>query len=269
MRSDSVTLTKYEALSNDYLVLDLPAELDRVVALLPRLCDRHRGVGADGLLAFDTADLSVRVFNPDGSEAEKSGNGLRIAACHAVLEHGAGADFGIRTRDRGNRVRVLSVDGPCVSSEVNVGRPHFEPDDWVVIDTPVGAVRCRPVSVGNPHCVVFDQPVTPERCRELGPWLERHELFPQRTNVQLVELEDAGAARIEIWERGAGRTLASGTSASAAAAVLIHLGLTGPAVEVRMPGGTLSVRQEPSGELVQAGPARRVFRAQVTLSDLG
>jgi diaminopimelate epimerase len=268
VRSHSVTLTKYEALGNDYLVLDLPADLDRVVAFLPRLCDRHRGVGADGLLAFDPAQLAVRVFNPDGSEAEKSGNGLRIAACHAVLQHGRGADFEVRTRDRSNRVRVLSVDGPCVSSEVDLGRPSFEPDDWIVIGTPVGAVRCRLVNVGNPHCVVFDQPVTPERCCELGPWLERHELFPHRTNVQLVEPVDAGSARIEIWERGAGRTLASGTSASAAAAALIHLGLTGPAVEVRMPGGTLAVRQERSGDLVQAGPARRVFRAEVELGAL-
>ena len=268
MISNSLVLTKYEALGNDYLVLDLPAELERLQPLLPRLCDRHRGVGADGLLAFDPATLALRVFNPDGSEAEKSGNGLRIAACHAVLRHGAGTRFEVRTRDRANPVRVLAVEGGCVRCEVDVGEPRFEPDDWVLLDTPAGAARCRLVSVGNPHCVVFGEAVTPERCRELGPWLERHERFPQRTNVQLAEALDRRSAHIEIWERGAGYTLASGTSASAVAAVLIHLGLTEPDVEIRMPGGSLHVRQEPTGSLLQAGPARRVFSAEVALADL-
>jgi diaminopimelate epimerase len=261
-------LTKYEALGNDYLVLDLPAELARVVPLLPTLCDRHRGLGADGLLAYDAGERSVRIFNPDGSEAEKSGNGLRIAACHAVLRHGAGAVFQLRTLQRANPVRVLRVTGATVVSEVEIGRPVLEPDEWVFLDTAAGPVRCRLANVGNPHCVVFGEPVTRERCLELGPLLEVHPMFPNRTNVQLVEVLDRGHARIEIWERGAGYTLASGTSASAVAAVLIRLGLTEPALELRMPGGRLAVRQEAGGELVQAGPARRVYRAEVNLDDL-
>src|SRR5262249_20388501 len=133
-----VEVTKYQALSNDYLVLDLPADLDRVVPLLPRLCDRHRGLGADGLLAFDPAELFVRIFNPDGSEAEKSGNGLRIAACHAVLRHGAGREFELSTIERANPVRIVEVDGPRVVSELDIGRPAFEPDRWVFIDTAAG-----------------------------------------------------------------------------------------------------------------------------------
>src|SRR4051794_27689628 len=104
-------LTKYQALGNDYLVLDLPADLDGVVPLLPRLCDRHLGLGADGLLVFDPEAGSVRIFNPDGSEAEKSGNGLRIAACHAVLEHGATGQFELRTTGRANPVRIVEVNG--------------------------------------------------------------------------------------------------------------------------------------------------------------
>src|SRR5256885_2377575 len=115
-------LTKYQALSNDYLVLDLPADLDQVVPLLPRLCDRHRGVGSDGLLAFDPAEMTVRIFNPDGSEAEKSGNGLRIAACHAVLRHGAGRRFELRTPDGVHPVRVLSASGARVVVELDIGR---------------------------------------------------------------------------------------------------------------------------------------------------
>ncbi len=263
-----ITLTKYQALGNDYLVLDLPADLDRVIDLLPRLCDRHRGVGADGLLAFDPGTRRLRIFNPDGSEAEKSGNGLRIAACHAHLEHDAGDRFELHTQDRANPVRVLSSDGGRVVTELNLGRPRLHPDRWLYLGTPVGRVRCRSVDLGNPHCVVFGEPVTPERCRQLGPHLERHRRFPNRANVQLVETLDRQHARIEIWERGAGYTLASGTSAGAVAAVLFHLGLADPAVEVLMPGGSLAVRQEPNGELVQVGPAQRVFTTRVSLEDL-
>jgi diaminopimelate epimerase len=265
-----LVLTKYEALGNDYLLIDQgPGRLERLQPRLPRLCDRHLGVGADGLLVFDLGALSLRIFNPDGSEAEKSGNGLRIAACHAVLAHGRRGEFTLLTGDQANPVRVLSRTGACVVSEIDIGRPTFEPDGWVGLETEAGAVRCRLVNVGNPHCVVFGEPVTPERCRELGPLLERHPRFPDRTNVQLVEGLDSGHARIEIWERGAGYTLASGTSASAAAAALIRLGLADRSLEVVMPGGTLNVRQEPDGRLLLAGPARRVFVAQVLPEDLG
>jgi diaminopimelate epimerase len=260
-------LTKYQALGNDYLVLDLPADLEVVVPMLPRLCDRHRGLGADGLLAFDPIEMFVRIFNPDGSEAEKSGNGLRIAACHAVLRHGAGNRFELSTRERANPVKVVEVDGSRVVTELDIGRPVLEPDKWVFIDTDLGRARCRLVSVGNPHCVVFGEPVTRERCVELGPLLENHPMFPNRTNVQLAEVQDRGRARIEIWERGAGYTLASGTSASAVAAVLIHMELTDETLRVEMPGGTLAIRQRSSGELVMAGPAQRVYRAEVDLKD--
>jgi diaminopimelate epimerase len=264
----AVSLTKYQALGNDYLVLDLPVDLDRLVPLLPRICDRHLGVGADGLLVYDPESRVVRIFNPDGSEAEKSGNGLRIAACHAVLEHGEGEEFDLLTLDRANAVRVVEVNGARVVTELDIGRPTFEPDRWVFVDTAAGRACCRLVDVGNPHCVVFGEPVTRERCLELGPLLEQDPLFPKRTNVQLVEVVDRQRARIEIWERGAGYTLASGTSASAAAAALIRLELTDPTLEVRMPGGALSISQRPDGGLVQAGPAQRVFRAHVDLADL-
>lgn len=261
-------LRKYQALGNDYLVLDLPAELDRVLPLVPRLCDRHLGVGADGLLVFDPAELRVRVFNPDGSEAEKSGNGLRIAAAHAVLVHGAGDAFDLRTRDRANAVRIRHRDGATVVSELDIGPPRFEPDDWTLIETPAGTARCRLVDVGNPHCVVIGEQVSEARCRELGPHLERHPLFPNRTNVQLAEPVASDSARCEIWERGAGYTLASGSSASAVAAVMIRLALTASRLRVEMPGGSLHVRQDEDGHLRQEGPAARVFEAEIDPADL-
>ena len=260
-----VSLIKYQALGNDYLVLDLPGPLDQVVELLPKLCDRNLGLGSDGLLAFDPAAMSVRIFNPDRSEAQKSGNGLRIVAAHAVLEHGAGEHFELRTADRANQVRVLEQRGAEVISEVDIGRPSFGAD--IDLETPAGTVTAVRVSVGNPHCVVFGQPVTKERCLKLGPHLERHPAFPERTNVQLCEVLDRAHIRIEIWERGAGYTLASGTSASAAAAACMRRGLVDSDVTVEMPGGTLADRQQANGDLVQSGPARRVYRATIDLDD--
>jgi diaminopimelate epimerase len=272
-----VTLFKYQALGNDYLILDLPGPLDDLVALLPTLCDRHRGLGSDGLLAFDPGAMTVRIFNPDRSEAQKSGNGLRIAAAHAVLEHGAGDSFELRTVDRANAVRVVAREAAEVVTELDIGRPSFRASDLpanfdgepehVDLDTPAGRVEAVLVSVGNPHCVVFGQPVTKERCLELGPHLEVHPAFPERCNVQLCEPMDRARVRAEIWERGAGYTLASGTSASAVAAACMRRGLVDAKVTVVMPGGELALRRESNGDLVQTGPARRVYRATIDLSD--
>jgi len=272
-----VHLIKYQALGNDYMVLDLPGPLDDLVALLPELCDRNRGLGSDGLLAFDPAAMSVRIFNPDRSEAQKSGNGLRITAAHAVLEHGAPDRFELRTADRSNAVQVLSRNGAEIVTELDIGRPSFRAADLpanfdgepeqVELETPAGRVKAVLVSVGNPHCVVFGQPVTKKRCLELGPHLERHPAFPERTNVQLCEVIDRARVRAEIWERGAGYTLASGTSASAVAAACMRRALVDANVTVEMPGGDLSLRREPNGNLVQSGPARRVYRAVIELSD--
>jgi len=272
-----IDLIKYQALGNDYLVLDLPGALHAVVPLLPLICDRHRGLGSDGLLAYEPATMAVRIFNPDSSEDQKSGNGLRIAAAHAVLEHGAGDEFELLTIGRANPVRVLARNGAEITTELDIGRASFraadlparfdgEPDR-VHLETPAGSVEAMLVSVGNPHCVVFGEPATRARCLELGPYLEHHPAFPERTNVQLFEVVDRGRVRVEIWERGAGYTLASGTSASAVAAACMRAGLVDDQVTIQMPGGDLQVQREMSGNLVQSGPARRVYRASVDLSD--
>src|SRR5690242_18924199 len=138
--------------------------------------------------------MAVRIFNPDRSEAQKSGNGLRIAAAHAVLEQGAGDSFELRTVDRANAVRVLSRIGAEVVTELDIGRPSFRAADLpamfdgepehVDLHTPAGRVEAVLVSVANPHCVVFGYLVTKERCLQLGQNLEVHSAFPQRTNVQ-------------------------------------------------------------------------------------
>ena len=259
--SDSLHLVKYEALGNDYLVIDDPAHFEAARSAAARLCDRHLGVGSDGLLLLDVAGRALRIVNPDGSEAEKSGNGARIAAAHLVLAHGFPERFRLLVPAGPVDVQVLGVAGREVSSEIDIGLPLL--GSRVRFDPP--GVEAVPVDVGNPHCVVFGQPVTAARCRELGPVLERHPWFPNRTNVQLAEALDRGTVHIEIWERGAGYTLASGTSAAAAAAACMTLGLVGEDVQVVMPGGRVRVRREADGRLFQAGPARRVFTAEVPL----
>ena len=258
---DSLFLTKYQALGNDYLVVDAPSRFDAALGATTFLCDRHLGVGADGVLLVDPAGGRVRVINPDGSEAEKSGNGLRIAAAHLVLAHGREGAFELRVPAGAVMVRVLGVSGAEVTAEVDLGaarvgaRERLEPPGVEVV----------PVDIGNPHCVVFGEPVSVERCAQLGPVLERHARFPARANVQLAEAPTRATVHIEIWERGAGYTLASGTSAAAAAAACMAAGIVDEEVRVVMPGGSLHVRREPDGRLLQTGPARRVFRGQVDL----
>jgi len=273
-----IELVKYQALGNDYFVLDLPGPVEELLEVMPTLCHRQFGLGSDGLLAFDPAAMSVRVFNPDRSEAQRSGNGLRITAAHAVLEHGAPQRFELRTIAGVSPVQVLAVSGHRVVTALDIGKPSFEAADLpalvegsprrVTIDTPMGRVNAALVSVGNPHCVVFDEVVDVAHCLALGPHLERHPMFPERTNVQLVEVIDRANARIEIWERGAGYTLASGTSASAVAAALMREGLVDDDVTIQMPGGNLSIRRDENGNLVQEGPAQRVFRARFEIAEL-
>lgn len=257
-----LSLAKYQALGNDYLVLDEPALFEPLLPLVPRICDRNLGVGSDGVLYVDVAARAVRVINPDGSEAERSGNGLRIAAAHLVLEHDAPGAFTLRTAAGETGVRVVSRTGGEVVSELSLGVPRVGPRERLE-----GAgVEGHAVDVGNPHFVIFGEPVTAARARELGPLVERHERFPNRTNVQLAEAAEHGL-RIEIWERGAGYTLASGTSAAAAAAAAMAAGLCADAVRVVMPGGTLEVRREAGWNLFQTGPARRVFAAVLRAAD--
>ncbi len=258
---DSLSLTKYEALGNDYLVVDDPAEFEAALRAATFLCDRHRGVGADGVLLVDAAGGLVRVINPDGSEAEKSGNGLRIAAAHLVLAQGRAEAFELQVPAGPVNVRVLGVSGVEVTTEIDLGAARVGARERL---DPPGA-EVVPVDLGNPHCVVFGEPVSAERCGQLGPLLERHPRFPARTNVQLAEAPNRSTVHIEIWERGAGYTLASGTSAAAAAAACMAAGIVDEEVRVVMPGGSLNVRRDARGQLLQTGPARRVLRAKVDL----
>ncbi|HEY8152806.1 MAG TPA: diaminopimelate epimerase [Myxococcota bacterium] len=240
---------KGHALGNDYLVLD-PRELD--FPLTPRrvraLCDRHRGVGGDGVLelvASRRADFGLRIWNPDGSRAEKSGNGLRIFA-RFLFATGRTRRTRLCVETAGGVVAIRLLpgrDGIPRRARVEIGHASFAPVERRV-RVAGRALRFTGVSVGNPHCVVF----APRGRRwsradllVLGPRLERHPYFPKRCNVQLAARTGPHALEILIWERGAGETAASGTSACAAACAAIRLGLVASPVVVRAPGGALRV----------------------------
>lgn len=268
---------KYHGLGNDYIVVDARAFALPSPEEIRRICDRHRGPGSDGILwgpfPAPGADFGLRIFNPDGSEAEKSGNGLRIFS-RFLYDEGlvGGAPFTILTPggrvtsevlDGGRRVRVEMGRVSFFSSDIPAAGPPRE-----VLREPleVGGevVTICAASIGNPHCVVLCDAVSSELAHRLGPLIERHPLFPRRTNVQFMQVLGPDAIRIEIWERGAGYTLASGSSSSAAAAVAHRLGLCGNEVTVHMPGGTLDIRIAEGFAITMTGPVVRVYDGEVS-----
>ena len=249
---------KSHGLGNDYIVMvhdALPLPLN--AARVQLICHRNYGVGSDGILLLvpaEGADFGLRIFNPDGSEAEKSGNGVRIFG-KFLWDHSftRQSQFSVQTlggmvyltvhQEADGRVRVLTA---------NMGRASFDAFDRIEVDGQ--ELHCTSVNVGNPHCVIVVDDVDAVPLEQLGPKIENHPAFPNRTNVQFVQVVDPETVRIVIWERGAGVTLASGSSSSAVVAATHRLGLTGPEVKVQSPGGELGIRIDKNGEIWLTGP---------------
>ncbi|MEN9216955.1 MAG: diaminopimelate epimerase [Gloeomargarita sp. HHBFW_bins_162] len=269
---------KYHALGNDYLVLDPERlELELHPLTIQRLCHRHFGVGSDGILLgplpTPAADFGLRIFNPDGSEAEKSGNGLRIFARYLWDEGKVGTEpFYVQTL--GGTVQA-QVQQSGRQVQVEMGRVSFQSglipvagSEREVIQEPIQVqgqtFTFTAATIGNPHCVILVPETRPDLAQTYGPLLESHPFFPQRTNVQFVQVVSPQRLRLEIWERGAGYTLASGSSSSAAAAVMYRLGLCDPSVTVAMPGGELEITIAPDFAITMTGPVTGV--AQGTLA---
>jgi diaminopimelate epimerase len=273
-------------LGNDYVVMD-PKEL--TFRLTPKnielICNRNWGLGSDGILALvpsKQADFGLRIFNPDGSEAEKSGNGLRIFARYL---HATGKTkkkhFTVETK--GGLVTIalhLDRHGDAGAATVEMGQATFIPSALPctlevpeLIQQPIDAAGRSLIftglSVGNPHCVVF-KPTGESWSREdllaLGPALENHRLFPKRTNVQLAVPTGPKDIFILIWERGAGETQASGSSSCAAASAAVRLGLVKSPVTVNMPGGRLNIDVAPDFNLTMKGPVAEVARGTLSPS---
>ena len=289
---------KYDALGNDYIVLD-PTDWPEppTADAIRRICDRHHGVGSDGILWGPTSPLTpllrgkgsgvrfaLRLFNPDGSEFEKSGNGLRIFARY-LWDRGlpAGPEFDILTPGGAVTAHVLDADGAHIA--MDMGRLSFLSTDIgitgparEVVDEEVTVaglcLRIVGATVGNPHCVVFLDAQTPEVQAELGgltaalahrlgPSLEHLPVYLNRTNVQFAQAMDRHTLRIEIWERGAEYTLASGTSSCAAAGAAIRTGRCASPVTVQMPGGEMRVEVAPDWSVRLTGTVAFVCYGEV------
>ena len=255
---------KSHGLGNDYIVID-PAKVPFAITAeaVQLICDRHLGVGSDGILLVQPAlqqgaDFGVRIYNPDGSDAEKSGNGIRIFAKY-LREHGyttkdrfsidtAGGRVGVQLDIRGGRVVEVTAD---------MGTVTFDALESIEVDGRRLAVTS--VSIGNPHCVVIVDDLTKIDPRALGPKIESHRAFPAKTNVQFAEVLSRSHIAIEIWERGAGYTLASGTSSCAVAAAAHRKNLVDREVIVTMPGGDLEVTIGEDYAMRLRGPVEEVI----------
>jgi diaminopimelate epimerase len=238
--SPTLPFAKYHALGNDYVVVEEADWPPLDAPLVRRVCDRHFGIGADGILVriAATSRHRLRIFNPDGSQAEKSGNGLRIFARY-LWDHELAGSGPFKVETPGGEVTCIVHEGGG-SVTVDMGRVTFERlNERLTVGGET--LEYSAVSVGNPHCVIIRTRTSAEEARRLGPLIEAHADFPKRTNVQFLQILDRRNLKLEIWERGAGYTLASGTSGTAAAAVARRLGLVEGAVTVHMPGGPLDV----------------------------
>jgi diaminopimelate epimerase len=274
-------LVKSHALGNDYIVMD-PAALTFALtpARIKRICHRNLGVGSDGILALapsSRAGFGLKIFNPDGSEAEKSGNGLRIFA-KFLYDHGytegptftvdtLGGVAGIELHLAGGRIETMTVDvgrATFQSREIPVTGPAREVVDEI-IEAGDQRLEITAVSVGNPHCVVFVPDLELINLHQMGPLLETHPMFPNRTNVQFAQPLSRDHIQILIWERGAGETMASGTSASAVAAAAVREGVADRAMTISAPGGDLKITVGEDWSIRMTGPATAVYTG--TLSD--
>ena len=237
------------------------------------MCDRHFGVGGDGILLGPIGPVEkgraaeLRIFNSDGSECEKSGNGIRMFALYLASHYVSDDEFVIHTLAGDAPVQVRDFAAGIV--RVDMGRPLFDAADIPVLGMR-GPVIAQPlevggrqltvtcVNIGNPHTVVPLEEISPELAHELGPVIARHPRFPHGSNVQFLQVIDSQTIKIEIWERGAGYTLASGSSSCAAASAARALGLIGDAVEVRMPGGVIEIGIAADGTVTMTGPAQQI-----------
>lgn len=271
-----------QALGNDFVVIDLFKEsLPNPLEVAEKMCDRHFGIGADGLILVgpaEDADFSMRVINSDGSEAEMCGNGIRCLARY-VVESGLTAKTEFVTRSlRGLHTQVVSLDGrKFMDVTTSMGRPILQRNlipmigdnsEKVVNEMlPVDGheYRITLVNVGNPHCVVYVDDVNKVNLDVLGPKFENHPLFPKRINTEFVQVLDKNNVRMRVWERGCGETLACGTGATASVVASILNGKTFDTVMVHLGYGDLIIEWRDHGELFMTGSAQTAFTGEYRL----
>jgi diaminopimelate epimerase len=273
-----IAFTKYHALGNDYIVID-PKDLvlPLTTGQIKTICHRNFGVGSDGILLgplpAENARYALKIYNPDGSLAEKSGNGLRIFSRYLWDSKLVGPEeFAIQT-DGGVVRSTVFENGRMV--RVEMGKVSFE-SEKIPVTGPRREVINEKISVGgreftfcaatigNPHCVLPLEEISAKLANEFGPLLEVHPFFPRKTNVQFLKIIDRANIQIEIWERGAGYTLASGSSSSAAAAVAHRLGLVDRKVSVHCPGGVIKIEIRDGYDILMTGSVTQVSSGKIS-----
>jgi diaminopimelate epimerase len=280
--------TKLQATGNDFiLVYTRNIELD-CPKLARDMCHRHNGVGADGLLLVipsDIADLKMRMFNPDGSEAEVCGNGLRCFAKY-VIDRGIAArqNLTVETAAGTKTIQSSISQGKVSHAKVNMGMPRFKAEDVPVLiekqqkgrgevditpilDYPLNINKRKLslsfVSMGNPHAVDFlSQPVADFPLSEIGPQVEKHPIFPERVNFEIARVLNRDKIEARVWERGAGETLSCGSGACAIAVIAKLKGYTDNEVDIMLPGGILTINWDGVGEVYLSGPVEEVFTGE-------
>ena len=275
--------SKMHGLGNDFVVVNGFKEhlSDTVLPkLAKRICDRNFGVGGDGLILVipsDTADFFMRMMNPDGSEAEMCGNGIRCAAKFAY-EQGITTADPVRVETLGGLkvIDLVKSNEKVTAARVNMGNPRldrteipsFMPGTGPIINEPLALgdrtifVTC--VNMGNPHCVSFVEDVEKYPVRIIGQEVEVHPSFPERTNVEFIQVISPKEIRMRVWERGAGETLACGTGACASVVASILNGKTERSVVVHLNGGDLEIQWPEDGPVMMTGPAVEVFTGEIS-----
>ena len=258
--------TKMEGLGNDYLyyfgALDDPATWAR------KLSDRHFGIGADGVITISpstVADFKMRIFNADGSEAKMCGNGIRCVGKYVYDKgHTRKTELTVETLSGVRKLRLVVDGGKAVAATVDMGVVTVgAAEDFAVCGRRVSAI---PVSVGNPHAVIFVSDASAAPVDSVGPALEHHERFPEGVNVEFVEVTGPTSLRMRVWERGSGITMACGTGACASAAAAVKAGCC-PAdtdLSVTLDGGVLHIRILSDGTAMMTGPATTICECDVT-----
>jgi len=281
--------SKLQATGNDFILVDAGTMEGEWSKLARAICDRHFGVGADGLILVQDstiADLKMRLFNSDGSEAEVSGNGLRCFAKYAIEKGSTGkissraeegnSSLAIETLSGVRKVKAYMSGNKVNRVEVNMCLPQFQPeqipvkvrvDVTPILDYPFvidgKKLTLSLLSMGNPHAVSFlSQPVADFPLAEIGPKVERHPMFPQRTNFEVARVLSRGKVEARVWERGVGETLACGSGASAIAVAAQLLDYANRQVDIILEGGTLTVSWDRVGEVLLSGPVEEVFTGE-------
>lgn len=280
----SLCFTKMHGLGNAYVYVDgHDQNLDRfdLGKLAAIVSDRHFGVGSDGLILIlpsDEADFRMRIFNPDESESNMCGNGMRCCAKY-VYEHGLTdkTDLTFETLAGIIKPKLTVEDGEVTSVSVDMGEPRLarkdvpmtgEPADEPAIDVELDVdgeiVRVTAVSMGNPHCIQFVDSVEEAPVLTMGPKIEYHPAFPNRTNVEFIEIVDREHVKMRVWERGAGETLACGTGASATCVACVLNDLTERSIEVQLLGGTLQIDWRDDNHVFMTGPAVEIYTGELS-----